>query len=235
LPGGFAEYAVVPASGAFAVCEEATPAVAALAEPLAVAVHGIRRGGLEKGQRVLVLGAGAVGLTTLLSARAAGAGEVWMSARHENQAEIAMSLGAHRVLREEEATPEALGPLGMSTDFDLVVESVGGTADTVRAACAAVRPSGTVTVLGVFMAPVSIDPMPALLKEVNIAWSNCYHHPSDEQADFAAATQLIADQHELLERLTTHQYPLSRIEEAFATAGNKRSGAIKVSVIHASE
>ena len=85
LPGGFADYVVVPAAAAFAVIEEASPAVAALAEPLAVAVHALRRGGFEAGQRVLVLGCGAVGLTTLIAARAAKAGEVWISARHESK------------------------------------------------------------------------------------------------------------------------------------------------------
>lgn len=235
LPGGFAEYAVVPAKSAFPVCEEASDAVAALAEPLAVAVHGVRRGGLEKGQRVLVLGSGAVGLTTLVAAQAAGAGEVWMSARHESQAKLALQLGADRVLREEEATPEALAQLGLSTDFDLVVESVGGHADTLRAACAAVRPAGTVSVLGVFMEPISIDPMPALMKEVSIAFSNCYYHPEQAEPDFVAATRLIEEQHERLQQLITHEYPLAEIGAAFATAADKRSGAIKVSVNHGVE
>ncbi len=235
LPGGFAQYTVVPAKAAFPVSEEASAAVAALAEPLAVAIHGVRRGGLEKQQRVLILGAGSVGLTTLMAARAAGAGELWISARHESQARLASQLGAHRVLREEEASPEALTELGLRTEFDLVVECVGGRADTVRAACAAVKPAGTVSVLGVFMGQVALDTMPMLLKEVNLVWSNCYHHPSDDEADFAYATHLIDEEHERLTCLTTHQYPLERIGEAFATAADKRSGAIKVSVLHEAE
>jgi threonine dehydrogenase-like Zn-dependent dehydrogenase len=235
LPGGFSEYAVLPAQAAFPVSEDATAAVAAMAEPLAVAVHALRRGSFEPGQRVLILGCGSVGLTTLIAARAAGAGEVFISARHENQAKLAQRFGAHRVLREEEASPGALTQLGLENEFDLVVESVGGHADTVRAACAAVRPAGAVSVLGVFMGPIGLDPMPLLMKEVNLHWSNCYHHPSDGAADFAEATRIIADEHERLTHLTTHQYPLDRILEAFATAADKRSGAIKVSVLHGTD
>lgn len=232
LPGGFSEYAVLPAKSAFPVCEEASAAVAALAEPLAVGVHGLRRGGLLPGQRVLVLGSGAVGLTTLIAARAAGAGEVWISARHERQAQLAQHFGAHRVLREEEALPDAVAQLGLENEFDLVVESVGGHADTLRSACAAVRPSGSISVLGVFMDAIGLDPMPLLLKEVNLHWSNCYHHPSDSEPDFAEATRIIAAEHERLASLTTHQYPLDEIGHAFATAADKKAGAIKVSVIH---
>jgi threonine dehydrogenase-like Zn-dependent dehydrogenase len=146
--GGFAEYAVVAARRAFPVPAELDPRVAALAEPMAVVVRGHRRGGLAR-QRVLVLGAGTLGLLGTLAARALGAGEVHVSARHAAQAQLAKDFGAARVLDEAEAAPGELARAGRRPAFDLVLETVGG-ADTLNAATAAVRRGGTVAVLGMF-------------------------------------------------------------------------------------
>ena len=231
LPGGMAEMICVPAHRAFPVAEDLAAPVAALTEPVAVAVHGLERGALAAGQRVLVLGSGSVGLATLVAARALGAAEVWTSARYEQQAELARDLGATRVLREEEATPEALGTLAREVDFDLVVETVGGSADTVTAAVSAARPGGRVSVIGVFLGPVSVASMPALMKELDLSWSNCYQRASDRAADFAVAIELVERERERLALLTTHQLPLSDIGKAFEIAGNKSSGAVKVTVL----
>ena len=107
LAGGFAEYVLVPAKRVFALPDAVTPIVGAMTEPAAVAVHGLRRGRFEPGQRVLVLGAGSVGLVSVIVARAMGAGEVWITARHPHQATLAGELGASRVLREAEASGRA--------------------------------------------------------------------------------------------------------------------------------
>ena len=83
----------------------------------------------------------------MLAASWLGAKEVWATARHEHQAELARTLGASRVLSESEADPKALAQLGLRHDIDLAIETVGGSANTLEAACAAVRPAGHVSVL----------------------------------------------------------------------------------------
>ena len=231
LPGGFAEYVVVPAERLFPLPESLPPAVAAMAEPTAVAVHGLVRGDFQKDQRVLVLGAGAVGLVSLIVARSLGAGEVWITARHPHQAELAHTLGATRVLSEEEASMAALAELGQQTDFDLVIETVGGEADTLRTGTAALRPGGTISVLGLFLEPTPIDAFPLLLKEANLHFSNCYHHPSKGDVDFRRAIEILEKEAESFARLSTHRLPLDDIARAFEIAAQKRSGAIKVSVL----
>ena len=230
LPGGFSEYVVAPAKGLFPVAQDLDPSVVAMGEPVAVSVHGLHRGGFEPGHRVLVLGAGTVGLVTMLAARAMGASEVWASARHAHQAELATTLGATRVLTEEEADPGKLAALSMQVDFDVVVETVGGSADTLRAACAAVRPGGRVSVLGLFDSSPTLEPFMLLLKEGTLCWSNCYAHPTKDDADFATAVKLLDDERELLARMATHQLPIDDIGEAFRLAGDKSSGAVKVHV-----
>ena len=232
LPGGLAEYIVVPANRVHRLPADLDPQLAALAEPMAVVVHALARGKLSAGQRVLVLGAGSVGLLTLAAARRLGAAEVWITARHPHQVELARALGATRVLREAEAEPLALDALGREAPVDLVVETVGGHADTLRAAAAAVRPGGTIAVVGLFLGAVSIDPIGLLMKEVTMAWSYCYglRAAGAGRSDFVEAIEVIAAERDALAALVTHRFPLEQIARAFDVACDRRGGAIKVSI-----
>lgn len=227
--GGFAEFISVPAHRLFRVPDEVDASIAALAEPMAVAVHGLRLGGFEKGQRVLVLGAGTVGLLTTLAAKSLGAGEVILTARYPHQAEIGRHLGAERVLTEEDAAPMALGRLGSEAPFDLVMETVGGKADTLRGAAAAIRPGGTISVLGIFLGAVSLDTLPLFIKENTLVWSNCYGR-TDRTPDFSTAVDLVSSHRDALAAVTTHQFPLPEISRAYALASDKSAGAVKVTV-----
>lgn len=228
-PGGFADALCAPAERLFPVADEVPTEIAALAEPMAVAVHGVRRGALERGQRVLVLGAGTIGLLSVLASRAAGAGEVWLSARHPHQAELGRALGAARVLSEQEAEEGSLAALGAEAPIDLVIETVGGSADTLRSAAAAIRPGGRISVLGVFLGDVSVPALPMLVKEGSLAWSNCYEH-SARGSDFADAISLLTESRSALSGLTTHSVSLDEIARGFELASDKRTGAVKVTV-----
>ena len=230
VPGGFAEAICAPAERLFPVAAEVAPAIAALAEPLAVAVHGVRRGGIAKDQRVLVLGAGTIGLLSVLASRVAGASDIWLTARHPHQAELGRALGAHRVLTEDETAPASLAAVGADAPIDLVVETVGGSADTLRAAAAAIRPGGAVSVVGVFLGDVAVPAMPLLLKEGSLHWSNCYDRAAG-RADFAEAVALLEAERGKLAALTTRSVPLSEISRGFALAADKRAGAVKVTVL----
>jgi threonine dehydrogenase-like Zn-dependent dehydrogenase len=230
--GGFAEYAVVPAGRLFPFDPELDAATAALAEPAGVAVHGFRRAGLEAGQKVLVLGAGPIGLMALVAARRLGAGEVSISARHPWQAEAARRLGADRVLAESEASPAALAGITGAARPDVVAETVGGSADTLEAAAAGVAPGGAITVLGLFTAPITLQPHVLFAKEVTLAWSNCYARPpyAPGRADFADAVTLVEDERERLEVFTTHSVGLDDIGRAYALAEERPAGLVKLTV-----
>src|SRR5437773_8767976 len=104
IPGGFAEYVSAPARHCFAVPAGVDLATAALSEPLGVAVHAVRLAGLAIGERVLVLGAGTIGLMAVIAARAGGAGEILVVARRPQQREAALALGADRVVGEDAAS-----------------------------------------------------------------------------------------------------------------------------------
>lgn len=88
LPGGLQEHIAVPAANVFPRPPGVPPSLGALAEPLAVAVRAMNRASVAQGDRVLVLGAGTIGLLTLLLARGV-AGEVAITARYPHQRDLA--------------------------------------------------------------------------------------------------------------------------------------------------
>ncbi len=226
-PGGFAEAVVVPARRLYRVPGSLSPSLAALAEPFAVAVHGLRLAGVDREEppaKLLILGAGSIGLAAVAVARAWGFGRVAITARHPHQAEAAKRLGAHDVL--DAASPEDL----TGVDADLVVETVGGLADTMTAAGIALAPGGTICVLGVFMGLVTLDPLVLLGKEARLQWSNCYSRRAGE-VDFAEAVRILVEGGDGFDSVLTHQMPLDEIGRAFEIAADKRSGAVKVTVI----
>jgi 2-desacetyl-2-hydroxyethyl bacteriochlorophyllide A dehydrogenase len=229
LAGGFADYLALPARHCFRVPDGIEAPTAALSEPLAVAVHAVRLARLEIGQRVLVLGAGTIGLAAVVAARAGGAGEILVTARRPQQRAAALALGADRVLDDHDAA--ALRTAARAAPVDVVIETVGGTADTLETGVAACAPGGTVVVLGVFTTP---PPLPALAlvgREIRLVGSFVYNRPG-ARADFEIVQDILARQGAALAgALCTHRVPLDRIADAFATAADKASGAIKVTVV----
>ncbi len=229
-PGGLAEFVAVPAETLFAVPDALDWPQAALAEPTAVAVHAVRLAAVSAGQRVLVLGAGSIGLLALIAARAAGAAEVWITARHPHQAALASRFGAARVFAADADGSAALGAASGEADIDVVLETVGGTAATLTDAVRCVRPGGTVVVLGVFTAAPTLPATLLLVKEVRLVGAMTYDR-TEAEPDFACALRLLVEERERLAPLITHRVPLDRAADAFATAADKRAGAVKVCVI----
>ncbi len=94
VPGGYAEYVRIGASQLLAVPEDIALDAAALAEPLAVGAHAVRLAGQLLGRRVLVIGAGPIGLATAAFAARAGARDVVVSEIDSRRRERAGRLGA---------------------------------------------------------------------------------------------------------------------------------------------
>jgi len=228
VDGGFAEYLRMPAYALFHLPAAVDFEVGALAEPLAVCTHAMRLANVRLGDRVLVLGAGTIGLLSVAAARAAGATEVWITARHPQQRTAAERLGATRVFGGPTATADLSAAVD-GTPVDVVVETVGGTGDTLNDAVTAVRRGGTVAVLGVFTSTPALNALMLVVREVRLVGSLTYGRLGP-RADFDVALQLLAEQPERFRRLITHRVGLGDITAGFKTAADKQSGSIKVAV-----
>lgn len=209
LDGGMAEQVVVRPSNVLALPPGLPPELVALVEPISIAVHGAHRAQLEPGMKALVIGAGSIGLATVMAARWMGV-DVDVAARHPHQQAAADALGGHLVVEG---------------DYDVVIDSVGSQAaidDALRLA----RSGGTIVEVGGWWDPVQLGVLP-MLKELTIvnAIYAAHHHGESEFAQAAAVLERSPDACGIL---VTHRFPLDRAAEAFATAADKSLGAIKV-------
>lgn len=224
--GGMADYVTVPATCLHLLPDDLDDNVAALSEPMAVCVRAVRSGGVGVGDRVAVLGAGTIGLLSILVARSAGAGEVFATARYPRQAELAKALGADRVYASADHMLDDLG----DQLIDVVIETVGGRAETLTEAVGVARAGATIVMVGVFEDSPSIPGLGFMAKELTLRGSNCYAHDG-RVGDFRLATELVDRHRDLLPDLISHRFALDQVAEAFAAAADKSAGAIKVQVI----
>ncbi len=223
LPGGLADWIDAPREAVHPVDASVSAGAAAIAEPLAVCVRALHLARPEASSRVLVLGAGNIGLLCGLLARDR-ADEVAITARYDHQRRAAERLGI-LPLAEGAAADWALerGP-------DLVIETVGGGADTLEQAVRLCRPAGRVVVLGVFGGSRPIDALALMAKEIEVVGSNTYG-TGRRGPEFRVAVDLLPRYRSELEPLQTHRFSLDAVADAFACAADKKSGAIKVTVL----
>jgi threonine dehydrogenase-like Zn-dependent dehydrogenase len=228
--GGFADFMKRRAIGCYPVGDLSWEE-AALVEPLAVSVHGVRRGRLQGGEVVAVLGSGNIGLTAVAAARALGAGTVIATARYEQQAALAKRLGADEVYSDK--GPEFLDAVQEATDgrgADLTIETVGGhQSETAGQAVEVTRMQGRIVVVGGFRRPFEFDFLTPMLKEQEIVFSSCYS-VLDGRHDYELAIDMMASGRVPLEQMVTHRYGLDDIQQAFETAYDKNSGSVKVQI-----
>ena len=222
-PGGLADHVSVPAYTLYSLPHALDFELGALVEPLAVAVHGVHIVNVTVGERVLVLGSGTIGLFSIIAAKAAGAGEVVATYRHDHQGEAARAAGASRVIRDSDAT--RLEKEGI----DVVIETIGGSAPTLAQALGAVRPGGRISVLGLFPDAVQLGGLALSLKEVTVVGGITYCRPG-LHSDFDVALGILQSDPERARAVITHRFPLDEATQAFATAADKGTKSLKVQV-----
>lgn len=214
MNGGLTESARVEESRLTVMPEGSRPRDAALVEPLAVALHGARRAGVPTGGRALVVGAGSIGLLTAAALRAWGVG-CDIVARHPHQAAAAEALGARVVGRPATSA--------YSHTFDAVC-----TQETVDLCIEATEPGGTLLEFGLFWTPVRMSNA-LLLKEVTFVPAMFYGHDHNHN-DFTEAAAIVGADPAVADALVTHEFGLEDATEAFRTAADRSSGAIKVHI-----
>jgi threonine dehydrogenase-like Zn-dependent dehydrogenase len=195
-------------------------------------VHAIRHcwtageAGRIDGKKVVVIGAGMLGLGAIMAARWLGAAHIVAVARHDHQARAAASSGADVVLSSDD---EALAKTIRGLRPEIVVEAVGGEAATLLMAIETVAWRGEVVVLGSFTNPQPIDAARMVNRETRLMFAIAYsrRHGID---DYDIAIEMLASGRFPMESLVTHRYPLDAIDEAFRVASDKHSGAIRVAV-----
>jgi L-iditol 2-dehydrogenase len=245
LGGSWGEMFVAHEAQLVRVPETVADEEAVLVEPFACSVHAVRSSMPAPGERVLVIGAGSIGLLNVAALKAlAPSCHVTVLARHSFQAEHATRLGAERIVFARGDYLADLADAGQARllepiigkpvavgGFDRTFICIGGaraTDDAMRIT----RAGGTLVLLGNSARMDGIDWTPLWLKELTLRGSLCYgehRHASPARDAFREAADLIASRGVALEPLLTHVYPLTDYRAALATAMDKKaSGSIKV-------
>jgi 2-desacetyl-2-hydroxyethyl bacteriochlorophyllide A dehydrogenase len=210
-PGGFAEQVVVGVDAVVALPDSVPAHTAALVEPLAVGLHVVQRAGVSARDRVLVVGAGPIGLTVAMWARHLGARRVVVSDPVPSRRDMALACGATEVL---DPTGRSMGQawrgLGTGARPDVVIECTGR--GDVLQQCLGVLPrDGRLTVSGMHNRPVPLDLSPAYFKELTVAFSSWYRRD-----DFVYAVEMLAAGRLDPSGLRTEVVGLSALPAAFA-------------------
>lgn len=172
MQGGFGEYLRTKATSAVRLGAEMSLEDGALVEPLAVGLHGVERARMKIGDRVLVIGAGPVGLAAVYWARRRGAGRIAVTASSTRRAGMSLAMGATCFVPPSESPAEDVDE-ALGGAPDIVFECVGVPGMIARS-CYHVKPTGKVVVLGFCTEPDQWNPVEPLFKEIEVIFAVLY-------------------------------------------------------------
>jgi len=219
VQGGFRQTLVCEAQQAVPVPDGVSVSEAAFGEPLAVCLHAVNRAGPMVGRRVLITGAGPIGVLTALAARRAGASFICVTDLVDEPLALAKQVAADAAINVG-AAPDGLKAFEADKgSFDVMFEC-SGNQRALSGAFAAVKPRGVIVQIGVggeFTLPMNV----VVAKELRLAGTFRFH------PEFEVAAGLIANRAIDLRPLITATRPMAEAVAAFDLAADRRA-AMKV-------
>lgn len=220
--GAYAEFVVHTIRSVFPIPSSLDFDVAALCDTASIALHSVKRPGIEPGDTVVSVGSGGMGLLVAMCARALGAARVIVVGGGQRLAR-ARELGFETVDYHAGDPVARVRELGGERGADVAVDSAG-TKDSVDQAIRMVRKGGRVAFTGIPKEPSSIDFQKIVLDEIDLYGVRANRNTMEE------VIPLMADGRIQAERLITHHFPLPRFAEALRTFNERLDGALKVIV-----
>ena len=210
--GALQESVVVPARGLHPLPPGMPFHMGALVEPTSIAVHAVRRSGLQPAETVTIIGAGPIGLLILAVCRAYGATEVHVTDIDPGRLQIAEALGATATVDVRGMGPDEIRQHTHQRGADLTFEAVGSPT-TLETAIHLVRPSGRVVAVGVNIAEhIPFNLMLAQSREATVIPIYLGRDAFGEAIELLASGKIDGD------RIVSHRFPLERATEAMDTA-----------------
>lgn len=219
VDGSLAYFVVHPAP----FCYKLPPSVsfdeAALFEPLSVGIHACRRGNVTIGDKVLITGAGPIGLICMIVAKACGASQVIVHDICSERLQVAKELGADVIHVTHIASDPKVTAQGMNVD---VCIDATGVESAIKTCIYAAKSGGVVVMVGMGKPEISVPILEASIREVDLRgvfrYSNTYR----------TALEMVASGKVQLKRLVTHRFKMLEAREAFEAARDRTSKSIKV-------
>ena len=210
LPGAFGQYLVVPKGMIIPVPPGLDLSLAALAEPMATALHAIRLSQIAPGDRVVVIGAGGIGLCCVAVLRALGIRDILVSEPAPGRRRRALALGAQLAIDPaEENLAKACARWCKGEEVSAVIECAGK-AETVDQALKLVSPGGKVALVGLAKGTLQWSPALVMLKELKIQGSF-----ANTQRECKECLEMMASGKIQAKEMVEREVPLSELPEVF--------------------
>ena len=209
--GGFAQYSRIPASQAFKLEPTVPWETAAMAEPLACCLHGIDLAGIQVGDKVCVVGGGAIGLLMVQLAKLSGASQIVLSEPNEKRRQVGLQVGANAALDPTRPDAQEAFAQVLGGGANVVIECVGNV-PAVKSAFQFAGKGATVLLFSVPKVDATFD-LPLFdvyKKELTIKGS--FVNPDTH----ARAVALINSGKVDFGPIITHRFPLDQLPEAIA-------------------
>lgn len=219
VDGSLAHFIVHPAS----FCYKLPPMIsfdeAALFEPLSVGVHACRRGNVALGDDVLITGAGPIGLVSMLVAKASGAAHVTILDIDADRLQVAKELGADRVIVTHTASDPKV--TAEEIEADVCIDATG-VESAIKTCMYGAKRGGVVVLVGMGKPDISLPVLEMGIRELDVRGVFRYANT------YSTALELVASGKVQMKRLVTHRFKMTDAEDAFETARDRASKAIKV-------
>lgn len=225
LPGAFAEFVVAPAENCHPLPEGMTTREGAITEPVANAVHALRLAQIVLPERVIVFGAGPIGLVCAQVARAFGATFIAIVEVVPQRIEIAKNFADAVINPQTEDVLAKAKELTKGLGFDLALDAVGRSI-TRRLAVESVHPMGIVMWVGLHEDETTVPGMQVIYGEKTVKGSSAY-----TDADFATALKLIASG-KVEVKSWVHEFPLEQGVEVFWKLARGETPEVVKALLH---
>ncbi len=226
MTGGFAEYTVAPRKQVYRISGDAGVNGGILAEPVACVINGFSRLGLMPGGRVLIMGAGSMGLIWNQILRLTPSVEIVQIDIVEMRAKVSGEIGADRAICARKDEFEPILREEYPEGFEYVID-VTGDPDSVAMGIRLTRKAGTMMVFGVCPegSRMEVDPYEVYLKEMKIIGSKM------PPFSLGKAVRLIESGKINYDRIVSHLMPLEKLEEALDLFVNGKDKVLKMCIL----
>ena len=223
VQGCFSNYIAFPAKLAFKLPDGISTKEGALVEPLAVGLEAATVGGVRLGCSVAILGAGCIGLVSLLASKAMGASDVTVVDVIDLRLNKALELGATRVVNaaRQDVVKELLAASG-GRGYDVVMETAGAVATTQQTP-SIVKRGGAIVLVG--LPPEDTFPFNFAALMGHVADIRTIFRYKNQ---YPIAISALASKKIDVSGIVTHEYAFDDIEEAFRVNIEERSGVVKI-------
>ncbi len=215
--GGFEEYVLIPeiaikSGNVIKLPEDVSFTAGALIEPLSCCIRGLKNAGTGFNDTVLIVGAGPIGLMHMQLSKIAGAKQVIVSEPNEMRREVALELGADRVVDPTKENLEQIikdATNGMGADVIVMAIGVPALVNSTLKLC---KKGGTVNLFAGFAGTgeCQIEVNTIHYNEINVNGSTAY-----KRADYLEAADMVITKKINLDKIATHTFKIDEFQDAY--------------------